>query len=140
MTETNTVTTQSEEKRPVYSRKKNTRLVEKGRVYIRAHYNNTIVTVTDDNGSVLSWSSAGASGFKGSKKSTPYAGQVAAKEAAEKAKIYGLNSVDVYVNGVGSGREQAIRSLQSVGIEVKSIFDITPVPHGGCRPKKPRRV
>ncbi len=144
MTETNPINPvtpqEGEEKKPLYTRKKNVRLVEKGRVYIRAHYNNTIVTVTDDSGNVLSWSSAGASGFKGSKKSTPYAGQVAAKEAAEKAKIYGLNTVDVYVNGVGSGREQAIRSLQSVGIEVKSILDVTPVPHGGCRPKKPRRV
>jgi small subunit ribosomal protein S11 len=123
-----------------YNRKKTTRTVEKGRVYIRASYNNTLVTITDDKGDVLSWSSAGASGFKGSRKSTPYAGQVAAKEAAEKAKIYGLNEVDVFVEGVGSGREQSIRSLQAVGLQVNSIIDETPVPHGGCRPKKPRRV
>lgn len=123
-----------------YARKKVNRTVEKGRVYIRATYNNTLITFTDDKGSVLSWSTAGAAGFKGSRKSTPYAGQVAAKEAAEKAKLYGLTTVEVRVKGVGSGREQAIRALQAAGIEVTGIVDETPIPHGGCRPKKPRRV
>jgi small subunit ribosomal protein S11 len=128
------------EKKSRYARKKVTRQVEKGRVYIRATYNNTLVTVTDSEGQVLSWSTAGASGFKGSRKSTPYAGQVAAKEASEKAKQYGLAEVDVYVKGVGTAREQAIRSLQTAGLQVNSIIDETPIPHGGCRPKKPRRV
>ena len=130
----------SKDNKPAYSRKKINRTVEKGRVYVRATYNNTLITITDDQGLVLSWSSAGAAGFKGSRKSTPYAGQVAAKEAAERAKLYGMTEVDVYVNGVGSGREQAIRSLQSVGLQVNEIIDVTPVPHGGCRPKKPRRI
>ncbi len=123
-----------------YIKKKITRNVEKGRAYVRATYNNTLITITDDQGDVLSWATAGSSGFKGARKSTPYAGQVAAKEAVERAKLYGLTSVDVHVSGVGSGREQAIRALQSSGLEVKSIIDETPVPHGGCRPKKPRRV
>jgi len=123
-----------------YIRKKVTRTVDKGRVYIRASYNNTLITITDDKGDVLSWSSAGAVGFRGSRKSTPYAGQTAAKEAAEKAKLYGLTEVDVFVEGVGSGREQSIRSLQAAGLQVNSIVDETPIPHGGCRPKKPRRV
>ncbi len=112
-----------------------------GRVYIGATYNNTLVTVTDEKGGVLSWSTSGASGFKGSRKSTPYAAQVAAQNAAEKAKAtYGLTDVVVYVKGVGSGREQAIRALQTAGLNVTTINDITPIPHGGCRPKKPRRV
>ena len=123
-----------------YTRKKVTRTVEKGRAYINATYNNTLITITDDNGDVLSWATAGSSGFKGSRKSTPYAGQVAAKEAVERAKVYGLAQVDVHVKGVGSGREQAIRSLQAAGLEVLSVVDDTPIPHGGCRPKKPRRV
>ena len=124
-----------------YSKKKTKRTVSNGRVYIGATYNNTLVTVTDEKGGVLSWSTSGASGFKGSRKSTPYAAQVAAQNAAEKAKAtYGLTDVVVYVKGVGSGREQAIRALQTAGLNVTTINDITPIPHGGCRPKKPRRV
>lgn len=123
-----------------YTKKKTKRVVHQGRAYITSSYNNTIVTITDDAGDVLSQSSSGASGFKGSKKSTPYAAQVAAQNAAEKAKLYGLNEVDVFVKGVGGGREQAIRSLETVGLLITSITDITPIPHGGCRPKKARRV
>ncbi len=124
-----------------YSKKKTKRTVASGRVYIGATYNNTLITITDDKGSVLTWSTAGASGFKGSRKSTPYAAQVAAQNAAEKAKTtYGLSEVAVYIKGVGSGREQAIRALQTAGLNVTTINDITPIPHGGCRPKKPRRV
>jgi len=123
-----------------YTKKKVKKTVPTGRVYVIATYNNTLITVTDEKGDVLSASSAGANNFKGSKKSTPYAAQVAATTAVEKARMYGLTEVDVYVKGVGSGREQAIRSLQTAGLEVISISDITPIPHGGCRPKKPRRV
>jgi len=128
------------QEKKAYTRKKVQKVVPKGRAYIRATYNNTIVTVTDELGNVLSWASSGACGFKGARKSTPYAGQVAAKEAVDKAKIYGMTEVDVHVKGVGSGREQAIRSVQSAGLQVNAIIDETPIPHGGCRPKKPRRV
>jgi small subunit ribosomal protein S11 len=116
------------------------RVVPEGRVYIKASYNNTIVAFTEDTGEVLAWSTAGASGFKGTKKSTPYAAQVAAENAAEKAKAYGMERVDVYVKGIGPGRDQAIRGLNNSGIEVVSIADITAVPHNGCRPKKQRRT
>lgn len=124
-----------------YNKKKTKRTVTAGRAYIGATYNNTLVTITDENGNVLTWSTSGASGFKGSRKSTPYAAQVAAQNAAEKAKTtYGLSEVAVYVKGVGSGREQAIRALQTAGLNVSSINDVTAIPHGGCRPKKARRV
>jgi small subunit ribosomal protein S11 len=109
-------------------------------VHILASFNNTIVTVTDPTGGVVSWSSAGACGFRGSRKSTPYAAQVAAETAARKAQEQGVRQVDVFVKGPGSGREAAIRSLQGAGLHVTSITDVTPIPHNGCRPPKRRRV
>ena len=109
-------------------------------VNIKATFNNTVVTVTDTKGDVLCWASAGTSGFKGSRKSTPFAGQMAAQQAADKAKKYGVKEVEVKVKGPGSGRESAITSLEAAGLKVKSIEDITPLPHNGCRPRKKRRV
>ena len=114
--------------------------VEKGVAHIRATYNNTIVTITDTNGNAVSWASAGEMGFRGSKKSTPFAAQTAAEKAANAAKEHGLKSVEVFVKGPGSGREAAIRALQACGLEVKMIKDVTPIPHNGCRPPKRRRV
>ena len=123
------------------ARKKRARKnVVKGVAHIHSTFNNTIVTITDEAGSVLTWSSAGALGFKGAKKSTPYAAQMAAEAAATNAKDYGVKTVDVNIKGPGSGREAAIRALQACGIEVTSITDVTPVPHNGCRPPKRRRV
>jgi small subunit ribosomal protein S11 len=109
-------------------------------VHIRATFNNTTVTVTDTKGDTLCWSSAGTSGFKGSRKSTPFAGQCAAQQAAEKAIKFGVKDVDVRVKGPGSGRESAITALQAAGLNVKSLEDCTPIPHNGCRPPKKRRV
>jgi small subunit ribosomal protein S11 len=111
-----------------------------GRAYIQSTFNNTLVTLTDQQGGVLSWGSAGASGFKGSRKSSPYAAQVAAEGAARKAMEQGLRQIDVFVKGPGSGRESAIRALQASGLSVTSITDVTPIPHNGCRPPKRRRV
>ena len=111
-----------------------------GRAYVKASFNNILVTITNSRGDVVSWSSSGKMGFKGSKKSTPYAGQVAAERCAKLAYERGVRRVDVYVKGPGSGRESAIRSLVGAGLEVLSIQDITPVPHNGCRPAKRRRV
>lgn len=111
-----------------------------GRVYIHSSFNNTILTVTDDRGNTLLWSSAGASGFKGTKKGTPYAAQVAATNVAKKALDYGMKQVVVLVKGPGPGREIAIRSLQAAGLTITAIKDITPIPHNGCRPPKSRRV
>jgi len=116
------------------------RIVPEGKAYVNASYNNTIVTLSEPSGDVISWSSAGSSGFKGARKSTPYAAQVAAEKAAEKAKVYGLERVHVYVKGVGSGRDQAIRGLVASGLNLISINDVTPIPHNGCRKKKQRRV
>jgi small subunit ribosomal protein S11 len=121
-------------------RRKIKRSVASGQMHIQATFNNTIVTFTDDRGNALAWSSAGSAGFKGSRKSTPYAAQTAAERAANAAKEYGLSRVDVLVNGVGSGREAAIRALTTLGITVASIRDVTGIPHGGCRPRKARRV
>ncbi len=121
-------------------KKKIIRQIAHGRAYVQATYNNTIITLTDLNGNVLSWSSAGQNGFKGPKKSTPYAASIIVKNAVEKAKIYGLKNVNVFVKGVGSGRESAVRALNTFGLNVISIKDITPIPHNGCRQKKPRRV
>ena len=113
--------------------------VEHGQAHIQSSFNNTIVTLTDAQGNALSWASAGGLGFKGSRKSTPYAAQTAAETAAKAALVHGLKTVDVMVKGPGSGREAAIRALQTVGLEVKMIKDVTPIPHNGCRPpKKPR--
>ncbi len=111
-----------------------------GIAHIQASFNNTIITITDRQGNVISWSSPGVVGFKGSKKSTPFAAQVAAGDAAKKAKDLGLAEVEVYVNGPGSGRESAIRALAAAGLMVRMIKDVTPVPHNGCRPPKRRRV
>ena len=114
--------------------------VEKGQVHIRSSFNNTMVTVTDLQGNALSWASSGGLGFRGSRKSTPFAAQTAAETAAKAAMEHGLKTVEVYVKGPGSGREAAIRALQACGLEVTSIRDVTPVPHNGCRPPKRRRV
>ena len=114
--------------------------VERGQAHIQASFNNTIVTLTDTQGNALSWASAGGLGFRGSRKSTPYAAQMAAETATKAALIHGLKSVDVFVKGPGSGREAAVRALQASGLEVLSIQDVTPVPHNGCRPPKRRRV
>lgn len=111
-----------------------------GRAYIKSTYNNTIVTLTDQAGNVLASASAGQVGFKGPKKSTPYAASIIVRNAAEKVRIYGLKNVSVFVKGIGSGREAAIRALNANGLNVVSIKDVTPIPHNGCRPPKPRRV
>ena len=121
-------------------RKKEKKNVAVGQAYIKSTFNNTIVSITDTTGAVIAWSSAGQVGFKGSRKSTPYAAQMAAEAAARRAQEHGLKKVDVFVKGPGSGRETAIRSLQAAGLEVGSIADVTPAPHNGCRPPKPRRV
>ena len=120
--------------------KKEKRHVAHGIVYIYASFNNTVVTITDLEGNVVSWSSAGTLGFKGSRKGTPFAAQQAATTAAGSAREHGLRSIDIRVKGPGSGRESAIRALQAAGIEIKSIRDVTPIPHNGCRPPKRRRV
>ena len=111
-----------------------------GHAHIKTSFNNTIVTLTDREGNVIAWETAGSAGFKGSRKSTPYAAQITADAAARKGMEHGLQKVDVYVKGPGSGRETAIRSLQAAGLEVTSVTDISPVPHNGCRPRKRRRV
>ncbi len=129
-------------KKMVKKRKKKTiKRVKSGRACINATYNNTMVTLTDAKGDVISWASAGIAGFKGAKKATPYAAQIITKIAVLKAKEeYGLEEVNVFVSGVGTGRESAIRSLNANGLNVLAIKDVTPIPHNGCRPKKPRRV
>ncbi len=114
--------------------------VERGQAHIQSSFNNTIVTLTDTEGNALSWASAGGLGFRGSRKSTPYAAQMAAETAAKAALVHGLKTVDVFVKGPGSGREAAIRALSACGLDVVSIRDVTPVPHNGCRPPKRRRV
>lgn len=121
-------------------RRRDRKNIPRGKAFIRATFNNTIVTLTDPNGNVISWSSAGANGFKGSRKSTPFAAQMTAEAAARRAQEHGLRQVDVFVKGPGSGREMAIRSLQASGVQVISITDTTPIPHNGCRPPKRRRV
>ena len=127
-------------KAKVKTRKKEKKNVSFGHAYIKSTFNNTIISITDPSGAVISWSSSGQIGFKGSKKSTPFAAQLAAEAAARKAQEHGLKKVDVFVKGPGSGRETAIRSLQAAGLEVGAISDVTPAPHNGCRPCKPRRV
>ena len=121
-------------------RKKERKNVTHGVVHIKSSFNNTIVSITDQEGNVISWASAGNVGFKGSRKSTPFAAQLAAENAARKAQEHGVKKVDVFVKGPGSGRETAIRSLQAAGLEVGAISDVTPQPHNGCRPPKRRRV
>ena len=122
------------------ARKKDRRVPTTGVAHVRASFNNTIVTITDTDGNVISWSSAGKAGFKGSRKSTPFAAQVAAEGAAREALGLGLKRVEVWVQGPGAGREAAIRSLQAAGLEIAAIKDVTPIPHNGCRPPKRRRV
>jgi small subunit ribosomal protein S11 len=121
-------------------RRKERKNVEHGAAHIKSTFNNSIVTLTDKNGNALSWASAGGLGFRGSRKSTPYAAQMAAETAAKAAMEHGLRSIEVYVKGPGAGREAAIRSLQAAGLEVTLIKDVTPIPHNGCRPPKRRRV
>jgi small subunit ribosomal protein S11 len=121
-------------------KRKEKKNIPEGIVHIQSTFNNTIVTITDLSGDVVAWSSSGMQGFKGSRKSTPFAAQMAAEDAVKKAKEHGLRSVQVYVKGPGSGRESALRSLQTTGIRITSIRDVTPVPHNGCRPPKRRRV
>jgi len=121
-------------------RRKEKKNVAHGHAHIKSTFNNTIVSITDPTGAVISWASAGQVGFKGSRKSTPFAAQLAAEAAARRAMEHGMRKVDVFVKGPGSGREMAIRSLQSSGVQVISITDTTPIPHNGCRPKKRRRV
>ncbi|OGB75217.1 30S ribosomal protein S11 [candidate division Kazan bacterium RIFCSPHIGHO2_01_FULL_49_10] len=122
------------------TKKKTKRVVPEGKVYIQSSFNNTFITITDLKGEVISWSSAGSAGFKGSRKSTPYASSMAAKNAATKAVELGMIKVDVFVKGVGSGRDAAIRSLDAAGLTVVGIKDVTPLPHNGPRPRKARRV
>jgi small subunit ribosomal protein S11 len=122
------------------ARRRERRIIPVGRAYIQSSFNNTIVTITDPEGNVLSWGSSGTVGFKGSRKGTPYAAQLAAQDAVKKSQNYGIRQVDVFVKGPGSGREAAIRALQGAGLAVTSIKDVTPIPHNGCRPPKKRRV
>ena len=127
-------------KKKAFKKRGEKRIVHHGLVHIHASFNNTQITITDTEGNVIAWSSAGGIGFKGSRKGTPFAATQAAIAAGNGAKTYGVRSVDVRVKGPGSGRESAIRALQTIGIEVKSIRDVTPIPHNGCRPTKRRRV
>ncbi|MGQ9674908.1 MAG: 30S ribosomal protein S11 [Chloroflexota bacterium] len=127
-------------KRVTRVRRRERKQIPRGRAYIQSTFNNTLVTITDPNGNVVSWGSAGAAGFKGSRKSTPYAAGMAADNAARKAMEHGVRQVEVYIKGPGSGREAAIRSLQAAGLTITTITDVTPIPHNGCRPPKRRRV
>ncbi|MCK5428837.1 MAG: 30S ribosomal protein S11 [Anaerolineales bacterium] len=127
-------------KKPTRVRRRERKQIPKGKAFIQSTFNNTIITLTDPQGNVIAWRSAGTVGFKGSRKSTAYAAQMAATEAAKRAMEHGLRQVDVNVKGPGSGREAAIRSLQAAGLSVTSIRDVTPMPHNGCRPPKRRRI
>ena len=130
----------AERKRAPKARRRERKNVPVGHVHIQATFNNTIITITDPSGATLAWGSAGIAGFKGSRKSTPYAAALSADGAARRAMEHGLRQVEVFVKGPGAGREQAIRSLQAAGLEVSAITDVTPIPHNGCRPPKRRRV
>jgi small subunit ribosomal protein S11 len=138
------VATQTEEQAPAPEkaprRRRERKAVPRGAAHIKASFNNTVVTMTDAAGNVIAWASAGASGWKGSRKSTPYAAQVTAENAARKAIDLGMKTIEVYVKGPGAGREAAIRALQTAGLEITSITDVTPIPHNGCRAPKRRRV
>ena len=127
-------------KAEVKTKKKDRKNIAIGIAHVNASFNNTIITITDSNGNTVSWSSAGAHGFKGSRKATPYAAQVTAEDAGRKAQEHGMRTLEVRVKGPGSGRESALRSLQSIGFNITSIKDVTPIPHNGCRPPKRRRV
>jgi len=130
----------AEGKKKAFKKKKVKKNIQDGVAHIHSTFNNTIITITDMGGNVIAWSSAGARGFKGSRKSTPYAAQQAAEDAAKKAMVHGLKNLEVYVKGPGAGREAALRSLQSIGLNIKLIRDVTPIPHNGCRQPKRRRV
>ena len=127
-------------KRKTSRKKKERKNIQDGIAHIQSTFNNTIITITDLNGNAISWSSAGSQGFKGSRKSTPFAAQLAAENAARKAQEHGVKNIEVYVKGPGSGREAALRALQVMGFNIKLIRDVTPIPHNGCRPPKRRRV
>ncbi len=127
-------------KRRTRTKKKEKKNIVSGVVHIQSTFNNTIITISDPAGNIVSWSSAGAQGFKGSRKSTPFAAQLAAEDAAKKAMEHGMRHVEVYVKGPGAGRESALRSLQAAGFSITIIKDVTPIPHNGCRPPKRRRV
>lgn len=128
------------QKKRAKTKRRERKSVPVGKAYIQSTFNNTIVTLTDPEGKVIAWGSSGTAGFKGSRKGTPYAAQLAARDAARRAMEHGLRQIEIYVKGPGSGREAAIRALQSAGLYVTSIRDVTPVPHNGCRPPKKRRV
>ena len=128
------------EKKRTRTRKRERKSIPAGKAYIQSTFNNIIVTITDPKGNVISWGSSGTAGFKGSRKGTPYAAQLAARDAARRGMEHGLRQVEVYIKGPGSGREAAIRSLQASGLTITSIRDVTPIPHNGCRPRKRRRV
>ena len=130
----------AERKRAVKQRRREKKNVPQGQVHVQATFNNTIITITDLAGAVISWGSAGVAGFKGSRKCSSYAAAMSAEIAARKAMEHGMRQVEVYVKGPGAGREQAVRSLQTAGLEVTAITDVTPIPHNGCRPPKRRRV
>ena len=130
----------ADRKRATKTRRRERKNVPTGHVHIQASFNNTIVTITDPSGATVAWGSAGLAGFKGSRKSTPYAAALSADGAARRAMEHGMRQVEVFVKGPGAGREQAIRSLQAAGLEVTAITDVTPIPHNGCRPPKRRRV
>ena len=142
MTHEKVTATEAADGKPIAAprRKRDKRIVPRGQAHIKASFNNTIVSLTDPAGNVLAWASAGASGWKGSRKSTPYAAQVTAENAARKAMDQGLKVVEVFVRGPGAGREAAIRALEASGLEVTAITDVTPIPHNGCRAPKRRRV
>ncbi|HEY48511.1 MAG TPA: 30S ribosomal protein S11 [Dehalococcoidia bacterium] len=127
-------------KKPSRVRRRERKAIPKGRAYIQSTFNNTVITLTDPQGNVIAWGSSGTAGFKGSRKGTAYAAQRAAESAAKRGMEHGLRQVEVYVRGPGSGREAAIRSLQSAGLSIVSIKDVTPIPHNGCRPPKRRRI
>ena len=128
------------QRRRTRSRRRERKSVPSGRAYIQSTFNNTVVTLTDPQGNTIAWGSSGTAGFKGSRKGTPYAAQLAARDAARKAMLHGLRQVEVYVRGPGSGREAAIRALQASQLYITGIRDMTPIPHNGCRPRKRRRV
>lgn len=129
-----------EKKKPARIKKRERKSIPKGRAYIQSTFNNTLITLTDPSGNAIAWGSSGTVGFKGSRKGTPYAAQMAAEQTARRGMEHGLRQVEVYVKGPGSGREAAIRSLQSAGLTIIGIRDVTPIPHNGCRPRKRRRV
>ena len=130
----------ADKKKPTRVKKKERKAIPKGLAYIQSTFNNTIITLTDPSGNVIAWGSSGTAGFKGSRKGTPYAAQLAAEQTARKGMEHGIKQVEVYVKGPGSGREAAIRSLQSAGLTITGIRDVTPIPHNGCRPRNRRRV